>query len=90
MQLEGSSSSLNYDLFHSRCDSAPIDMPVRVDSTSPPRMRTHTPDHRHSIKRLSQQLLDPLVDFTPDQLNGKRRDLVSPDVPEDLRLSMAW
>lgn len=90
MQTEGSNSALNYGAYllpsHSRCDSAPMDPYVRVGSASPPSLRSHALDAHKSMNRLSgsHQLLDPLVDFTPEQLNTYKKDLVS---PEDYRMS---
>ncbi len=91
IQVEGSNPSLDPTSYmmssHSRCDSAPIDPYTRIGSTtppSPPTLRIKSPEIHKSLSKLhgSQHLLDPLVDFTPEQLN-----MVS---PESHRMSVAW
>ena len=88
----GNSNPLYTSPMHSRCDSAPMDAYPRVGSASPPTLRTrYPPDDSHgSMRKLrdSQLLLDPLVEFTPDQLSTyKTNNVVS---PEAYRMSVAW
>lgn len=94
MQLEGNNASLERASYlipsHARADSAPIHTyPHSVGSSLPPSPQRHaaikSPEVHKSLDLLdgSQHLLDPLVDFTPEQLN-----IVSP--AEQNRMSVAW